>query len=610
MGRRKETIAEDYCFVCKEGGNLLICEHKGCLKVYHPQCVGKDESFLEAEERWTCSWHTCFTCNRSSKFQCFCCPKAFCKACIRATEFVELRNSKGFCSYCVKLLMLAEENADLDLDEGKMDSEDTETPEFLFMEYWYLIKKQEKITSKDLCEVEALLKKEQNYKVPCKYGQNIEEQGEMMSNSEDTCNRLDGEKASFLDNRALRTRHNGSSKRLRFKKRYFRGWGSVELIEFLTFLGKDATQPLDRWDVNKIIESYIHENSLLHPYRKKKTVLCDEKLHTLFGKGTVKVRKIYNLLEGHFASNPASDDSASGSEGDSDLETRKKSRTSSDPKKGNQGEDVCELPGGRFASMVYENIKLVYLRRSLIMELLSNPQTFERKVIGCFVRIKNDPKDVNFSPDKVYMLRKVSGISIVSEAYMVGGESTSIVLCASNCSKNIHISMLSDDDFEEVECEDLRQLVQKGLFARPTVVEFEEKSRTIHEDILNHWIKREISILQRKIERANEKGWMNFDFYLSLYLGYVHSANLDLVLILTKWEHIERRALLQTDSEQERLLKEIPKAIPDVEEPAGDRPNPPLKIQKGGEDEGFFFIAYLLIVKFDINFKKKRSPLI
>ncbi|CAA6663922.1 unnamed protein product [Spirodela intermedia] len=467
MGRRKETIAEDYCFVCKEGGNLLICEHKGCLKVYHPQCVGKDES---------------------SKFQCFCCPKAFCKACIRATEFVELRNSKGFCSYCVKLLMLAEENADLDLDEGKMDSEDTETPEFLFMEYWYLIKKQEKITSKDLCEVEALLKKEQNYK--------------------------------FHVSTILQ--------RL----------GSVELIEFLTFLGKDATQPLDRWDVNKIIESYIHENSLLHPYRKKKTVLCDEKLHTLFGKGTVKVRKIYNLLEGHFASNPASDDSASG----------------------NQGEDVCELPGGRFASMVYENIKLVYLRRSLIMELLSNPQTFERKVIGCFVRIKNDPKDVNFSPDKVYMLRKVSGISIVSEAYMVGGESTSIVLCASNCSKNIHISMLSDDDFEEVECEDLRQLVQKGLFARPTVVEFEEKSRTIHEDIVNHWIKREISILQRKIERANEKGWSR---------EYPCHANLDLVLILTKWEHIERRALLQTDSEQERLLKEIPKAIPDVEEPAG-----------------------------------------
>lgn len=294
--------------------------------------------------------------------------------------------------------------------QGKLNSKElTETPELLFIEYWCLIKKQEKITSEDLCEAEALLKKGQNYKIPCKYGQNIREEGELLSNLEDTCNKPDDEKVSFTENRALVTRRNDNSKRLRFKKRNFRGWGSVELIEFLTFLGKDTARPLDMWDVYKIIESYIHENSLLHPYRKKKTVLCDEKLRSLFGKGTVKVRNIYNLLEGHFAENLAPDGSASGSEGDSDRETRKKSRTSSDPEIGNQREDVYELPGGQFASMVYKNIKLVYLRRSLIMELLSNPETFERKVMGCFVRIKNDPKDVDFSPDKVYVLRKVSG---------------------------------------------------------------------------------------------------------------------------------------------------------------------------------------------------------
>ena len=50
-----------------------------------------------------------------------------------------------------------------------------------------------------------------------------------------------------------------------------------------------------------------------------------------------------------------------------------------------------ELPSG-FAAIISSNIKL-YLRTSLIEELLKQPETFDGKVLESFVRIKSDPND-------------------------------------------------------------------------------------------------------------------------------------------------------------------------------------------------------------------------
>ena len=61
-------------------------------------------------------WHSCFICQKSSKYQCFVCPNAMCQRCITAAEFATVRGNTGFCNNCLKLALLAEENVDFDSD--------------------------------------------------------------------------------------------------------------------------------------------------------------------------------------------------------------------------------------------------------------------------------------------------------------------------------------------------------------------------------------------------------------------------------------------------------------------------------------------------------------
>lgn len=51
----EEKECEDWCFVCKDGGSLMLCDYKDCPKVYHASCVEKNISIQNNEESLICS---------------------------------------------------------------------------------------------------------------------------------------------------------------------------------------------------------------------------------------------------------------------------------------------------------------------------------------------------------------------------------------------------------------------------------------------------------------------------------------------------------------------------------------------------------------------------
>ncbi|KAK8615809.1 hypothetical protein V6N13_017386 [Hibiscus sabdariffa] len=328
----------------------------------------------------------------------------------------------------------------------------------------------------------------------------------------------------------------GLKRKAKSKKMEFIGWGSKPLIEFLNSIGKETTEKISQHDVTDIIGKYINDNNLINP-AKKKRVICDERLYSLFGRKTIGRIKVYDLLETHYAENQDAwgDDFLFSSEEENLGEEHK---DMSLEKRTYQKKRVFETPKLGFAAIIPENIKLIYLKKSLVLDLLKDFESFEAKVVDSFVRIKSDPK--SFLQKNSHQLVLVKGMKVSGS----NDVNTDIVLQVSNFVKDVKISMLSDDDFSQEECEDLHQRMKKGLLKRPTVAELEAKARILHADITKHWLAAELALLPKLIDRANEKGWRREMF-----------------------EYMERRQLLQTPDEQSRLLREVPNVIAEEVEP-------------------------------------------
>ncbi|WVY94667.1 hypothetical protein V8G54_033755 [Vigna mungo] len=633
MVKKKKTRTEDtedWCFICKDGGLLMVCDHGGCRKAYHPLCVGKDDSFLENGSEWTCSSHFCSLCHKVSKIKCFCCPTATCGKCFYDADFAIVKGNKGFCSHCLKLALLIEDDAGIDSDGELVDFKDQATYEFLFSEYYKSIKEEEGLNSKHVHSAHRFFK---SGKSKCDLNQDeIGVEEDNTDNSEDVSNYMVSDCDDLSDTAGSKSRRTkkgmGKLKSMKGsgkdKKKEFIGWGSKSLIEFLECIGQDTSNEFSEQDVTSIIIKYCSENNLFDP-KKKRKIHCDARLISLLRRKSVNKNRMQNLLAPHFAANCQEMDDISSSSKDRDYNepsNLSRKRKSISCTKSHNVDIVSEGHQSCFAAIVSSNVKLVYLKRSLVDELSKQPQTFDGKVLGSFVRIKTDPND--YLQKNSHLLVQVVGINRSLNNDEINKE---IMLQLSNVPKNVPISKISDDDFSEgfgrfshrifrlisdlkmpvvygarlTTFEDsekeseygyvrgmsrsvsenekrsaqtaycglqfnikMKQLAQhdddeeigwsdqqvlsfltskinksgqgEGLASAAAIkiqkkLDLEQKARSLHEDIIKHWIPRKLVLLQNLIDRANEKGWrreypfMIYFFYCCLKFSVVFRFN-------------------------------------------------------------------------------------
>ncbi|KAK6921249.1 Plus-3 domain [Dillenia turbinata] len=333
------------------------------------------------------------------------------------------------------------------------------------MEYYEIIKKKEGWTIENLRVADRSLKEGKRLKV------HSDLDGDVSCYEDDG----DSEEDNPGGRRKRFKRQKVTGERKKAKRMEYIGWGSKPLIDFLNSIGEDTTHKLSQYDVINIVNVYIHKMKLADPI-KKKTIHFDEKLYSLFGKKKKKVSrfKINELLDDHFSENIqhsegetgcSSDDKDSSHDEDENVfvsGTREKKECSNmkPPKK----KVNCNVVENCFASIVASNIKLIYLRRSLVTDLVRQPETFEEKVVGCFVRVRSDPN--NYLQKNSHQLVQVKGIKKSSSTGQINSE---VLLQALYMPTDIPISMLSDDDFSEEECEYLCQQVKEGVFNKLTV---------------------------------------------------------------------------------------------------------------------------------------------
>ncbi|KAJ1408826.1 Zinc finger, CCCH-type [Sesbania bispinosa] len=494
---RQKKDEEDVCFICFDGGSLVLCDRRGCPKAYHPSCIKRDEEFFRSKAKWNCGWHICSTCQRASHYMCYTCTFSLCKGCTKDADFVLIRGNKGLCGICMRTIMLIENSAQGNKEMCDVDFDDKSSWEYLFKVYWMYLKGKLSLT------FDELLRAKNPFNGAAPMSCKVQTPHELYhlkddkgSGSENSC--IDIE-SNNLKNKKYKRQPKLLSKGDCFDRITSAGdtgvslpecmkWASKELLEFVAHMKNGDTSLLSQFDVQSLLQDYVKKNNLRDPEQKSQ-IVCDSRLVNLFGKARVGYIEMLMLLEPHFlikynsrAENAfgAGIIDAVANEGEAIDNYNKQLMSVNDKRCITSKKADVLVPQNNpdaYAAINAHNINLIYLRRSLMESLMDDTEKIE-KVVGSFVRIRISSGD---QKQDMYRLVQVVGTNKVAEPYKIGTSTTDIKLEILNLNRKevISIDEISNQEFSEDECKRLRQSIKYGLSKRLTVGEILDKALTL-----------------------------------------------------------------------------------------------------------------------------------
>ncbi|KAG8368180.1 hypothetical protein BUALT_Bualt15G0018300 [Buddleja alternifolia] len=599
----RKTVGEDVCFICFDGGELVLCDRRGCPKAYHPSCVNRDEAFFKSKGRWNCGadnpvigviyvvhseitifswyqmlqdgssfcywlhtvgaffhaafavpfdmgWHLCSICEKNARYMCYTCTYSLCKSCIKDAVISCVRGNKGFCETCMRTVLLIENNEQGNND-NQVDFDDRSSWEYLFKDYYIELKSKLSLSSDEITEAKSPRKGVD------RSGSSKQESSEAHADANDEGSGSDNSTEDIKTIRSKRRKVGKQSKSTKRKEFVSTGvaagslsenseWATKDLLEFVSHMKDGDTSVVSQYDIQPLLLEYIKRNKLRDP-RKKSQIICDARLQKLFGKPRVGHFEMLKLLESHYLIRDEQNDDVQGSVVDTennqldiDGNFDPLTRGAKDKRKQKTRKKIDPLYNlDDYAAIDMHNISLIYLRRKLMEDLLEDPDTFHDKVVGTFVRIR-----ISGSTQKqdLYRLVQVVGTSKAAEPYKVTKRTTDTMVEILNLDKTeiIPIDTISNQEFTEEECKRLRQSIKCGLISRLTVGEILDKATEIQAVRVNDWMDSEILRLTHLRDRASDMG---------LRKGYP---------FLPFEESVEKLDLLKTPEERRRRLEETP----------------------------------------------------
>ncbi|TVU48645.1 hypothetical protein EJB05_08286 [Eragrostis curvula] len=563
--KRREDEEEVVCFICFDGGNLVVCDRRGCPKVYHPACIKREESFFNSRTKWNCGWHICSSCEKAVHYMCYTCTYSLCKACIRQGKFFSVRGAKGFCDTCFGTILLIESK---DEAATKVDFDDINSWEYLFKLYWVDLKGKLSLTLEELTSAKS------RWTVP-----NTCARKEKEESSDDLYDINNDDDAGSDCSSRKRRRTNSSRKKGRKRQNVNSDcsiaakkvepairdpgslatkvpsegvslpvetkWASPELLDFVGHARDGDRSFMSQFEVQTLLLEYIKKNNLRDPKRKSQ-IICDARLHCLFSKTRVAHFEMLKLLEMHFPVNETSRVNDNGqaaidlnsaqmdTNGYSDMAA--KSSPEKRRRMHRKMERELQIDPEAYAAIDMHNINLIYMRRSLMEDLIDDA-AFLDKIHGGFVRIK-----ISGEKQDMYRLVKVVGAHKVPEKYSIGKKTTNFALEILNLNKKEIITMdtISNQDFTEEECNRLRQSMKFGLISRLKVGAVQEKAKVLQSVRVNDWLENEKQRLGHLRDRASETGRKK---------EYPHYLNMI--------QCVEKLQLLNSSEERTRKINEV-----------------------------------------------------